>query len=303
MAEPGWMQSRPVGLGRGPDPAGTPRSGGVDAATVRSESLEGSPPLNPPPDSVLPGESTAARGLRSGEGRRPRPSSRLRFMTRCTSAGRGRCRPLLSRREIGAATPGARDQSQLVSPCLGQAAGVQQGGRGPREQGRSVSPGIRQRLPAGWAGTASPPGDTPDSSATTGAPSTGVGPTGSWGLRPRAELERTQCQACRPSFRRAIPTCCGSQPGGEGGWAAAPRSAAREGGAAASRLSPCEGRTLSSSLQRSAGRLLLLTVRLRLGPGSHHAVPPRPVPSGLSSGRSGSQPMTPHSLGPPISLL
>lgn len=55
-----------------------------------------------------------------------------------------------------AATSGARDQSQLVSPCLGQAAGVQQGGHGPREQGRSVSPGIRQQLPAGWAGTALP---------------------------------------------------------------------------------------------------------------------------------------------------
>lgn len=76
-------------------------------------------------------------------------------------------------------------------------------------------------------------------------------------------------------------------------------SAAREGGAAASNLSPCEGRTLSSSLQRSAGRLLLLTVRLRLGPGSHHAVLPRPVPSGLSSGRSGYTPSGPHQ--PPLS--
>ena len=62
------MQSRPAGLGRGPDPAITPRPGGVDAAPVHSKSLEGSRPLDPPPDSGLPGESMAARGLRGGKG-------------------------------------------------------------------------------------------------------------------------------------------------------------------------------------------------------------------------------------------
>lgn len=146
MAEPGWMQSRPVDLGRGPDPAITPRSGGVDAATVHSKSLEGSPPLNPPPGSILPGGKRGCTWTVERQGGRwPRLSSRLHFMMLFTSAARGRCRCValqVGKWALGprAATPGARDQSQLVSPCLGHAAGVRQGGQGPREQGRSVSP-------------------------------------------------------------------------------------------------------------------------------------------------------------------
>lgn len=219
LAEPGWKQSPPLGLGRGP--ALVPRWGawtGLGARKPLEEAATSEPRLGP--GEVLPlGKVQLGQGcgLPWGGGGAGGAVGRLRVWRpgQCMlpSTSVGRVGPLCCSLEGKESRPGARErqgqagaqgQGLWVSPGLGQGAGVRCGAVGALLEAVPSLPGTREererpgcrKLLASWPGDGAPWVVTAQLDEPPGE-AAGLGPTGSWAEARKAQQPQPTADGAR----------------------------------------------------------------------------------------------------------